>query len=537
VGQGLKEVTVFASGTLSGATNAVNAGLRGALGSAFSQGIGVATGLQSKFSFAGVAAAGVGAGIGSALAGNGGNIGQITAVRTASLLASAATRSALEGSSFGKNITAGLPDVLAQTLVDGAVGAARRGGRAVRESSDGWVNPVVLAQAIGGANPFEAPILSVNTLPVDMAGGAPSEDDIVVTARTRPRNARTRSDGDVNARNPASGQAALVGNLYHVARNADPAARRIAGSETEIAYVPAVSALQVDFRSQISAFRRGTLTPDAAASVMRGLLSRYYDTQFTGASASEWAPWVNAYNSGRDFEWTVFVQHELSLRQRLTGDFVNTKIGAAVLHGLNSASFGTVSFVDSNDALGISARDNPIAAGVGTVAGAFAGSLPGMILRGAERLGFRTIGSRTLDEMGSFTAGGSDVFHAPGLTRIGGDEASIFVGQNVDRVDGVHNVVVHGTIYDDTGAIFMVDRNPTHANQIAEAILANPNYRGDPIRLLTCYGGCGPAQELSDILRVPVWGATGPVGVSRVANSTPWVRGGSFFEFLPKGGN
>ena len=93
-----------------------------------------------------------------------------------------------------------------------------------------------------------------------------------------------------------------------------------------------------------------------------------------------------------------------------------------------------------------------------------------------------------------------------------------------------------GALYDEAGAAFLVDGVPTHANQIAEAILTNPHYNGDPIRLLTCYGGCGPAQELSNILRVPVRGASGPVGVLRVPNSTPVVRNGSFFDFYPVGG-
>jgi hypothetical protein len=40
-------------------------GARGVLGSVISQGLGVATGLQSRFSWSGVAAAGVGAGVGA----------------------------------------------------------------------------------------------------------------------------------------------------------------------------------------------------------------------------------------------------------------------------------------------------------------------------------------------------------------------------------------------------------------------------------------------------------------------------------------
>ncbi|MEP0391753.1 MAG: ribonuclease domain-containing protein [Erythrobacter sp.] len=108
---------------------------RGVASSAISQGIGVATGLQDSFSFAGVAAAGVAAGIGNALGGDtldalkgdgltGANFASHLGVGAARLFASAATRSAIEGSSFGKAIEAGLPDVIGQVVgqvIGGAV--------------------------------------------------------------------------------------------------------------------------------------------------------------------------------------------------------------------------------------------------------------------------------------------------------------------------------------------------------------------------------------------------------------------------------
>lgn len=107
--------------------------LRGAVGSAATQGIGVATGLQDKFSWAGVAAAGIGAGIGGALGRsidgksflgqtiNKGDFGYTLATATASGIANAATRSALNGESFGDNLMAALPDIIGQA-VGGAAG-------------------------------------------------------------------------------------------------------------------------------------------------------------------------------------------------------------------------------------------------------------------------------------------------------------------------------------------------------------------------------------------------------------------------------
>ncbi|MES2443088.1 MAG: LysM peptidoglycan-binding domain-containing protein [Pseudomonadota bacterium] len=123
-----------------GGGGVLGAAARGAAGSAITQGIGVATGLQDKFSWAGVAAAGVGAAAGYAAGkafgakpfgdhpGPGGtviagdtSVGNIFAhfgQSAVALVANAATRSAIEGSSFGDNVMAALPDVIAQTIGD-----------------------------------------------------------------------------------------------------------------------------------------------------------------------------------------------------------------------------------------------------------------------------------------------------------------------------------------------------------------------------------------------------------------------------------
>jgi len=95
----------------------------------------MATGLQDRFSFAGVAAAGVGAGIGAYVAGTnfvGGiasRAGQEAIISSANAIASAATRSAIDGSNFGDNIIAAIPDVIGQAIgsaigngISGAIG-------------------------------------------------------------------------------------------------------------------------------------------------------------------------------------------------------------------------------------------------------------------------------------------------------------------------------------------------------------------------------------------------------------------------------
>jgi len=102
---------------------------RGAVGSAISQGIGVATGLQDSFSWVSVAAAGVGGGVGALVDGaygdtissafgdgNAGKYAADLARSSASALANAATRSAIDGSNFGDNVVASIPDVVGGLL-------------------------------------------------------------------------------------------------------------------------------------------------------------------------------------------------------------------------------------------------------------------------------------------------------------------------------------------------------------------------------------------------------------------------------------
>ncbi len=118
-----------------GSGQLISRGVTSALGSAVTQGIGVATGLQDKFSWVGVAAAGIGNAFGGlaadALGKSGGflatSFGQDLAHGTASLLANAATRSAIEGSNFGDNIIAALPDAISSVL-GRALGGAIAGG-------------------------------------------------------------------------------------------------------------------------------------------------------------------------------------------------------------------------------------------------------------------------------------------------------------------------------------------------------------------------------------------------------------------------
>ena len=98
-------------------------GVRAAANSAVTQGISMAVGLQSKFDWAGIAGAAAGAAFSTELVDQGGlngvrnsRTGLEIATGTSSAIANAATRSLIEGSDFGDNLIAALPDVIAQTV-------------------------------------------------------------------------------------------------------------------------------------------------------------------------------------------------------------------------------------------------------------------------------------------------------------------------------------------------------------------------------------------------------------------------------------
>ncbi len=111
------------SKVMGAAQSMAGAALRGAASSAISQGIGVALGLQDKFSWAAVAAAGVGAGVSGAVSGAMGSSGINTqaissrlAIGMADAMAQAATLSLIQGTDFGDNIRASLPSVLGNAI-------------------------------------------------------------------------------------------------------------------------------------------------------------------------------------------------------------------------------------------------------------------------------------------------------------------------------------------------------------------------------------------------------------------------------------
>jgi hypothetical protein len=161
----------------------------GALRNAAAQGLSVAVGLRSKFDFAGVAAAGLGAAAGTAVgrtrfAASPGKFGERVLTNTASALANAATRSVLDGTDFGDNILASLPDVIGQTV--GSLVAERalrsRGGKTGAQQERATGEGVYAGAAVA---PSQAPGLRYLVNPDEDAPAIVPEQetvDVVVTA-------------------------------------------------------------------------------------------------------------------------------------------------------------------------------------------------------------------------------------------------------------------------------------------------------------------------------------------------------------------
>jgi hypothetical protein len=128
-----------------------------------------------------------------------------------------------------------------------------------------------------------------------------------------------------------------------------------------------------------------------------------------------------------------------------------------------------------------------------------------------------------------FLANGAEVEHGPTFTRIGSDQVSINVAEHAPPDPGKFDVVVHGN-----GPDFVTDGMPTNPAQIADAVRGNPNYTGQPIRLLSCYSANGAAQELADELGVEVIAPTSRIGTpTNPPFSVILDQGGTWQTFKP----
>jgi hypothetical protein len=171
---------------------------RGALGSTITQGVAVATGLQKKFDWAGIAAAGAGGGVSSwagGLKGVNGSAGQLIS-GVAGDIANAATRSLINGTDFGDNLIAALPDTIGSTIGNivarGITGSGRNAGRLRAQPASGGdpaanVNPsgITLGQTDVLAL-FNGKGKAANTAPLLVNDIESKGSDIIVQAKPLP---------------------------------------------------------------------------------------------------------------------------------------------------------------------------------------------------------------------------------------------------------------------------------------------------------------------------------------------------------------
>ncbi|GAA3348353.1 hypothetical protein GCM10020358_66530 [Amorphoplanes nipponensis] len=158
--------------------------------------------------------------------------------------------------------------------------------------------------------------------------------------------------------------------------------------------------------------------------------------------------------------------------------------------------------------------------------------------------------ARTPDDV---LPGGDPVYHGDNRTAVGYDSATMLNFDTARPEPGYHDAVVHGLpngqfrpgLIGENGAD--VPGNYTHANQIAEAIRADPGYAGGPVRLVSCHTGrvedgldtLPAAQQVADILGVPVMAPTQPVGVplrGGPERELTVFNGGVWKVFTPGGG-
>jgi hypothetical protein len=164
----------------------LQAGAATAANNVLEQGIGMATGLQKKFDWAGVAASGVGGAAGSwagtklkgapVFDGNGkllkgSSLTYKLGTSGASLLANAATRTLIEGSEFGDNVIAALP-----SAIGGIVGQSigERAGIAVSEAAR--VRAETAVARLGNQAPTPADVRFDNSVAGNSGGIVPISD-------------------------------------------------------------------------------------------------------------------------------------------------------------------------------------------------------------------------------------------------------------------------------------------------------------------------------------------------------------------------
>lgn len=187
--------TIGKVGDFLGRGGFVSSAVRGALTSAVTQGAAIAVGLQRKFDFAGVAAAGIGAGVGNAVGAKLGynpnqkgfnleNSAKGFVAGMSRAIANAAARSLIDGTDFGDNVIAALPDTIGQTI--GGALADRLDGPGANARLAGSTSAIDDMEH-GTSHSAQAAVKAIESLGVGIGAGKyqGNENEIIVVAQER----------------------------------------------------------------------------------------------------------------------------------------------------------------------------------------------------------------------------------------------------------------------------------------------------------------------------------------------------------------
>jgi hypothetical protein len=152
------------------------------------------------------------------------------------------------------------------------------------------------------------------------------------------------------------------------------------------------------------------------------------------------------------------------------------------------------------------------------------GTKPGTVAETASKPKVVTATGKSVADDAKFldssTSTGATVSHGKVSTAIGSDSATMNNYKAATDTGNGHNVIVHGSRpdYDELGGLFYVENNPTHAQQVIDAVLSNPNYaKGSPICMGSCWSASnGTAQQVADGLNATVTAYTRPVSFNSV---------------------
>jgi YD repeat-containing protein len=375
IGEALKGFNAFGAGQLGKLTNVANDIVRGAASSALGQGVGLVVGMQSKFDFAAVVAAGIGSAVDGAAGRRigGGTIGRDLTVNASSKIASAAARSILTGTSFGDNVISALPDIVSATFGSWVERLLTSASVAPESYDSEDVGVAESATAIGAAGSMASAFAGIMASGSGSAGAALAAylHELPSSGASRSSWAKGRGTRGVVFLEEEGASGGHSSGLDA----GSPGIKDIATQRyvpREVVHPEATQA----WRNWLKAHRGAT---DGTARAALLAIQKQY---LPGNQELQPLPagYMKGYRAGKAgtlVHYTVI--DELSTANQVLGTIANSAVGTATLYAMNEVAFGGIAALDEHGAMDIMAAKNPGAAMVGTVAGSLVGGPKGQV--------------------------------------------------------------------------------------------------------------------------------------------------------------